>query len=241
MYILPLEYIPAKENLILQKHESSKWNKFFVYLIYFQYQILTQFPQVSIHLNCSQHAALNWCCKFEYVNLHGNFQTWVSHTTMTQLHGTWVLCFHEAENAIRQLLLLGLCRSSINTVPASLILLLAMLQLTLCSAVSFINLFPYIMPTRQHRNEGQPHLCMAWQQWTVSNSKSTQSKLCSACNTFKLYSWCENLMQTDYVANMQSESPTFAISQVPCWLQTFFCKESNPSFQRLAVGHKRSF
>jgi len=152
---------------------------------------------------------------------------------VTQLHGTWMLHFHDAENAIRQLLLLGLCRSSINTVPASLILLLAMLQLTLCSAASFINLFPYIMPTRQHRVKGQPGLCMAWQQLTVSNSKSTQSKLCSACNTFKLYSWCGNLMQT--------ESPTFAISQVPCWLQTFFCKQSNPSFLRLAADHKRSF
>lgn len=160
---------------------------------------------------------------------------------MTQLHGTWVLYFHDTENAIRQLLLLSLCRSSINTVPTSLILLLAMLQLMLCSAACLINLFPHIMSTRQHRDEGQPGLCMAWHWWTVFNSKSTQSKLCSACNTFKIYYWCENLRQNDHVANTLSKSPPFAISQVPCLLQTFFCKQSKLSFQRLAVGHKRSF
>jgi hypothetical protein len=99
---------------------------------------------------------------------------------MTQLHGTWVLHFHDTQNAIRQLLLLDLCRPSINTVPTSLILLLATVWLMLCSAASLINLFPHIMATRQHRDEGQPGLCMAWQQWIVRNSKSAQSKLCSA-------------------------------------------------------------
>jgi hypothetical protein len=141
---------------------------------------------------------------------------------MTQLHGTWVLHFHNTENAIRQLLLLGLCRSSINTVPASLILLLSMLRLTLCSAASLINLFPHIMPTRQHRDEDQPGLCMAWQQWTLSNSKSTQSKLCSTFSTFKPYSWCENLRQTDHVADMLSESAPYAISQVTLLITNFF-------------------
>jgi len=102
--------------------------------------------------------------------------------------------------------------------------------------------FSYIMPKRQHTDEGQPCLCMVWHQQTVSNSKSTQSKLCSACNTFKLYSWCENLMQTDHVAKYAVWVPYLCNQPSNLLITNFFSASSlTLAFRDLQLATREVF
>jgi hypothetical protein len=101
---------------------------------------------------------------------------------MMQPQGVWVLYFCcNAQTAVSQSPLLGLCYSSITIVAASVILLLAMLLLTLFSSILVCKVI-LLMSCQQGRialKDGPRQQC------AVTNFKFTRSQLRSACDMFK--------------------------------------------------------
>jgi hypothetical protein len=67
----------------------------------------------------------------------------------------------------------------------------------------------------------RPGLWMAWQQRAIAILKLTCNMLQSPCNMFKQSFWCQNLGQLTMLETFFPNPHPLAISQTPCWLQTF--------------------